>query len=170
MYSGSMHKAGVEPMERIERELTQLVRQSLKVRQHLEGSGLDHKAQPLERAAESILGMLEEQGSSRLGAVAARFHLDASTVSRQVSTLERQGLLVREPDPGDRRACRLRLSPAGEQALARTRAARRQLLRDLLARWSDADRAVFAALLQQLNADLDGELDGSGRLSEAPAS
>jgi len=29
---------------------------------------------------------------------------------------------------------------------------------------------VFAALLQQLNADLAGELDGSGRFSEAPAS
>ncbi|HKG49672.1 MAG TPA: MarR family transcriptional regulator [Actinomycetales bacterium] len=154
-----MHKPAVEPMERIERELTQLVRQSLKVGEHLEGSDLDHQAQPLERAAYSILGMLEEKGPSRLGAVAARFHLDASTVSRQVSALERQGLLVREVDPGDRRACRLGLSPEGEQALARTRSARRQLLHDLLSNWSEDDQARFAALLEQLNAGLDRRLE-----------
>jgi DNA-binding MarR family transcriptional regulator len=163
-----MHKdlgRAVEPMERIERELTRLVRSVQKVHQHLEAP-----EQPLDRSAYSILGALEDGGPSRLGAVAARFHLDASTVSRQVATLERQGLLEREVDPGDRRACRLRLSPAGEQALARTRAARRQLLHDLLARWTDQDRAAFGALLQQLNADLDRELHGPHRLGAAPAS
>ena len=161
----SAQGTAVEPMERIERELTRLVRSAQKVHQHLESPD-----QPLDRSAYSILGALQDGGPSRLGAVAARFHLDASTVSRQVATLERQGLLVREVDPSDRRACRLRLSPAGEQALARTRAGRRQLLRDLLARWTDEDRAVFASLLHQLNADLDAELDGPVRLTAAPAS
>jgi DNA-binding MarR family transcriptional regulator len=150
--------------ESIERELTLLVRQAHKVHEHLEDSG-----QPLERPAYAILGVLHDEGPSRLGTVAARFHLDASTVSRQVSTLERQGLLVREVDPGDRRACRLGLTPEGERALARTRAARRQLLHDLLSTWSAQDRSVFASLLQQLNADLDGRLDPRNGPSRRPA-
>jgi DNA-binding MarR family transcriptional regulator len=146
--------SAVEAMELIERELTRLVRQGQKVHQHLEGAD-----QPLERAAYSILGALHDQGPSRLGSLAARFHLDASTVSRQVAALERQGLVVREVDPGDRRACRLRLSPEGEKALSHTREERRRLLHDLLEPWTDADRETFAALLQQLNAGLDRQLE-----------
>ena len=148
-------------MELIERELTRLVRQGQKVHQHLEGP-----AQPLERAAYSILGALHDQGPCRLGSLAARFHLDASTVSRQVAALERQGLVVREVAPGDRRACRLRLSPEGEQALARTRQERRRLLHDLLEPWTDADRETFAALLQQLNAGLDRQLERGSATTE----
>jgi DNA-binding MarR family transcriptional regulator len=161
--------AAGEAMELIERELTRLVRQGQKVHHHLESQHLESQDQPLDRAAYSILGALQEQGPSRLGAVAARFHLDASTVSRQVATLERQGLLVREVDPGDRRACRLRLSPEGERALDRTRAGRRRLLHDLLDPWTEGDLEVFASLLQQLNAGLDRELDHGSAGTAVPA-
>lgn len=139
-----------EPMERIERELTLLVRRAQKV--HLRGP---LPVEPLERAEYAILGVLHDQGPLRAGALAGRFLLDASTVSRQVATLVAAGLIVREADPEDGRACRLRLTDRGEESLASTREARRGVVRDLLGSWSEQDRAAFASLLERFNAGLD---------------
>lgn len=47
------------------------------------------------------------------GELAGRLHLEKSTVSRLAAELERQGLLVRERDPGNRRLYRLRLTDEG---------------------------------------------------------
>ena len=45
--------------------------------------------------------------------LAERLRLEKSTVSRMAAEMERQGLLVRERDPGNRRLYRLRLTDEG---------------------------------------------------------
>lgn len=143
-------------MGRIEGALTLLVRRAQKV--HLDGRG---GPEPLERAAYAILGMLNDEGPMRAAELAGRFHLDASTVSRQIATLVDRGLVVREPDAEDRRAFWLLGTPGGREALEATRAARRRIVRDVLEAWSLQDRAAFASLLEQFNAGLDSQAAGT---------
>jgi DNA-binding MarR family transcriptional regulator len=55
--------------------------------------------------------------------LAARLRLEKSTVSRLAADLERDGLLVRERDPADRRSYRLRLTARGRALHERLRSA-----------------------------------------------
>ena len=140
-------------VESIEQELTLLVRRAQKV--HLRGGPTE---QVVERAAYGILAWLHDTGPLRPSALAAHFHLDASTISRQVASLEQAGLIMREPDAEDRRACRLRLTRHGQGVLTATRAERRGVVRDLLQSWSPDDLANFASLLAAFNTGLDHHL------------
>ena len=97
-------------VESIEQELTLLVRRAQKV--HLRGGPTE---QVVERAAYGILAWLHDTGPLRSSELAAHFHLDASTISRQVAALEQAGLVTREPDADDRRALRLRLTEHGQR-------------------------------------------------------
>lgn len=139
--------------ERIERSLTLLVRRAQKVHLHADTAG-----QPVERAAYAILGVLFDEGPVRAVELAGRFHLDASTVSRQVAALVEAGLIGREPDPDDGRASRLRLTERGHDALQATRVARRRILHDLLSSWTPQQQEMFAELLERFNAGLDARL------------
>ena len=112
----------------------------------------------VERAAYGILAWLHDAGPLRPSALATHFHLDASTISRQVASLEQAGLIAREPDPEDRRACRLRLTEHGREVLTTTRTERRGVVRTLLESWSPEDLATFASLLAAFNAGLDNHL------------
>ena len=86
----------------------------------------------LEKTAFHVLGQLMREGPLRPSAVAQLIRLDLSTVSRHVAALEGAGLVAREPDPADRRACLLRATPNGEQILLRLRTARRERMRAAL--------------------------------------
>lgn len=57
----------------------------------------------LDRAAYVILRHLDATGPQNVSALAARLNLDGSTVTRQVSALQRDGLIARAPDPADGR-------------------------------------------------------------------
>lgn len=140
-------------VEAIEQELTLLVRRAQKV--HLRGGPTE---QVVERAAYGILAWLHDTGPLRPSELAAHFHLDASTISRQVASLEQAGLVTREPDAEDRRALRLRLTEGGQKVLSTTRAERRGVVRSLLESWSPEDLANFASLLAAFNAGLDKHL------------
>jgi len=151
--------------ERIERELTRLVRRAQRVSLHTDGP-----VQPLERSAYTILGLLNDEGPMRNGALAARLHLDASTVSRHVAAMQQGGLIKREADPEDGRACRLRLTSAGERAVAGTRQVRRNAVRELIDSWPGDQQDMFAALLERLNAGLDGTfIDAAGGGAPSPS-
>ncbi|WP_177891151.1 MarR family winged helix-turn-helix transcriptional regulator [Vallicoccus soli] len=86
----------------------------------------------------------------RTADLAALSALDASTVSRHVSGLEDDGLVRREPDPGDRRSSRIVLTPAGERAYDEAVARRADLLGSATREWADADREALARLLERL--------------------
>ncbi|MFF0154323.1 MarR family winged helix-turn-helix transcriptional regulator [Micromonospora sp. NPDC005203] len=105
----------------------------------------------LDRAAYVILRHLADAGPQNVSALAARLNLDGSTVTRQVSALQRDGLITRTPDPSDGRGTVISPTPAGLQRMAAVQAARTRLYGDMLADWSTADRATLASLLSRLN-------------------
>jgi len=144
--------ADLVSVESIEQELTLLMRRAQKV--HLRGGP---SVPVVERAAYGILAWLHDAGPLRSSDLAAHFHLDASTISRQVASLEQAGLVTREPDAEDRRAFRLRLTEHGRGVLTTTRAERRGGVRKLLRSWSPEDLASFAHLLTK-----PGSTDGHG--------
>ena len=80
--------------------------------------------------------------------------LDASTASRHVRTLEDAGLLTRLGDPDDRRAARLSLTRAGQDALDAALRIRGDLVTRATANWPAADQRRLTELLSRLSADL----------------
>lgn len=105
----------------------------------------------LERAAYKLLGHIVEAGAVRLTALAERACVDASTVSRQVSDLEAQGLVAREADEADRRAALLRATDEGIKVFTVIRAARGRFISAVVADWSPDDREHFGRLLARFN-------------------
>jgi DNA-binding MarR family transcriptional regulator len=111
----------------------------------------------LDRSLYGVLGALEDEGPVPLTSLARRLGLDASTVSRQVSALERSGMVLRTKDPNDRRIALLTLTVPGRRALRRLRRARHQLFGDVLSQWDSDQRDVLAPLLARFAADLTAE-------------
>jgi DNA-binding MarR family transcriptional regulator len=109
----------------------------------------------LEPPALGLLFITTEQGPVRPSALADALHLDLSTVSRQLAGLESSGWISRERDPDDRRAFLVRVTDEGRRVLHCNVAARRAMLRELLAEWSEAELQEFTRLLGQLNKSLE---------------
>jgi DNA-binding MarR family transcriptional regulator len=72
-------------------------------------------------ASRAVLEHLAMAGPLTVGEAAAHLNRAQSVVSEIVTHLERQGLLERESDPGDRRRTLVWLTPAGHEALRRDR-------------------------------------------------
>jgi DNA-binding MarR family transcriptional regulator len=102
-----------------------------------------------------LLKSISGRGSLRLTDLATCSNLDASTVSRHVTQLHRQGLLDRTPDPDDRRAQRVALSALGEERLQEALAQRRALLTRSLADWNDTDIEDLDRLLARFVGDIE---------------
>ncbi|MFJ9152367.1 MarR family winged helix-turn-helix transcriptional regulator [Streptomyces sp. NPDC102270] len=100
----------------------------------------------------TLLGHLEERDGCRATDLAAHYALDKSTVSRQVATLERAGLIERRQDPEDHRVQVLHLTDAGRRILARVTVSRRVAVGERLAEWSQEDLERFAGYLVRYNA------------------
>ena len=109
----------------------------------------------LEPAGAHLLSRLSFLGSVRLTVLAGSLGLDPSSVSRQVTALEKAGLLAREEDPSDRRATRLTLTSAGADVVASLQQARARALHRLTPDWSDSDIDALADRLARLNLDLE---------------
>jgi DNA-binding MarR family transcriptional regulator len=104
-----------------------------------------------DRGGYLLLAQLAIDGPQRLSAAAERAGLDLSTVSRQVAALEAAGLVARTPDPTDRRATLIEVSPAGHEVLDSNRQRWQVALRDLLADWTPAERSQFAQSFARFN-------------------
>ena len=109
----------------------------------------------LEGAEIPLLMQLVKCGPRRQGELAELALLDASTVSRYVGQLARRGLVERRPDPGDGRAVQLVATERGHEAALAMVARRNEILRQLLAQWSDDDIRSLTALLTRLNDDVE---------------
>jgi DNA-binding MarR family transcriptional regulator len=92
-------------------------------------------AVPLDRAAVMVLQQLAEAGPVRSGELAARLEVEAPHVTRQVQRLQQAGYADRLPDPDDRRAQLIQLTPAGRAASDRIREAGTSGMQAALAHW-----------------------------------
>ncbi|MFM9609088.1 MarR family winged helix-turn-helix transcriptional regulator [Streptomyces niveiscabiei] len=149
----------------IERQFNRLTLHSGRMRRHeqlMAASGLT-----LDRAAAAILRHLSSDPSpQRPGVVAARLSVEASHVTRQLTQLEKAGYLIRTPDPDDRRAQRVHLTPTGLSAAQRLREVSRHSIAQALTEWSPADRERLATLFGRMVSDFlahaETEIDAGG--------
>jgi DNA-binding MarR family transcriptional regulator len=131
-------------VETIQREMTAFARRARA------SAGRMHPE--LSLVSYTLLGHLEESGGCRSTDLAAHYALDKSTVSRQVTALERAGLVERHRDPEDHRVHVLHLTEAGRRILAEVTVRRRAAVGERLADWSAEDLERFAAFLVRYNA------------------
>ena len=116
----------------------------------------------LDRAGAALLHKLDAEGDSlRITELAELLGVDAPTVTRKVQQLERQGLVVRQSDPADGRATRIRLTPVGRRTLERVIRARQTWLDGLLKDWGDEDLAAMATLFGRFAAEVEESFVGA---------
>jgi len=89
-------------------------------------------------------------GGLRLKELAERLRIAPRSATEVVDQLEAKGLVVRRPDPADRRATRVFLTATGRQLHAEVASARREQSERYFAALSPADRAELARLLELL--------------------
>ncbi|WP_328493291.1 MarR family transcriptional regulator [Streptomyces sp. NBC_00414] len=151
----------------IERALNRIVYLTGRVRQHdrlmvLAGVSLD-------RAAVALLRQIADSEPLRLGELAARLAVEASHVTRQVQQLQKGGYVTRVPDPDDRRAQRIQLTAAGQEAIDRIRAASCRGMEVALDHWSPEDLRQLSTLFHRMVDDFlrtDAALDGEDTSSQ----
>ncbi|NUR67716.1 MAG: winged helix-turn-helix transcriptional regulator [Streptomyces sp.] len=106
---------------------------------------------PQLRGAEvELLRLVAARPGIGISDAAKDLYLAGNSVSTLVNQLARQGYLVRETDPADRRAARLMPTPAAEARLGEWRRRRADLVRQQVARLDEADREALAAAVPAL--------------------
>ena len=69
----------------------------------------------------SALAVVSNHGPLTLGALAEHERVAPPTITKVVSKLEADGLVIRTPDPSDRRVCRVEISSQGADLLEEVR-------------------------------------------------
>ena len=106
---------------------------------------------PQLRGAEvELLRLVVTRPGIGISDAAKELYLAGNSVSTLVNQLSRQGYLVRETDPADRRAARLMPTPAAEARLAEWRKRRAELVRGGLSRLDDKDREALRTAVPAL--------------------
>lgn len=96
-----------------------------------------------------LLG-LDEQPVHTQAALAKAIRADKTRIIPVLDDLQQRGLIVREPDPADRRVNLIRLTADGANLRERARHDIQQQEHRLLADLTEADRRTFLRVLQQL--------------------
>ena len=96
------------------------------------------------------LGVLMRHGLMRLSELAGHLHIAPRSATDVVDGLEARGLLARQPDPQDRRATLVALTPDGDRVGEEIQAARRVEAEGLFGSLSETDRAHLARILRKL--------------------
>jgi DNA-binding MarR family transcriptional regulator len=115
-----------------------------------------HRA--LDRAAYVILRKLQEDGPQNVSAIADALNLDGSTVTRQVTALQKDGLIERQRDPRDGRGTVIEATRLGLHQVDAVREARRALYGTVLRDYSPQERRELAETLERFTAALDAHL------------
>ncbi len=75
----------------------------------------------LSPSQQSALAVISNHGPLTLGALAEHERVAPPSITKVVSKLECDGLVIRTPDPNDRRVCRVEISPEGADLLEEVR-------------------------------------------------
>jgi DNA-binding MarR family transcriptional regulator len=147
----------------LERALTRLSHLLTRVRRH--DRAVAEAGVNIDRASVPLLRLLADgEPALRLGELAAELGVEAPAVTRQVQRLERAGLVERVADPDDRRAQRVRLTPAGRVAIDAIRTVGRRWMQEALAEWTPADLRALATLNHRM---VDDFLAHAARVEES---
>jgi DNA-binding MarR family transcriptional regulator len=126
--------------------------------------------EPVDKAGLAVLHETRRLGAFRPSDLAGQMHLDLSTISRHLRSLEEQGLVQRKADPDDARAQRITITDRGGEVLNRVMDHRAATIRDAIAHWPEGDRGALRQLLRRLAEDLsDVTASGSPPETDLPA-
>jgi DNA-binding MarR family transcriptional regulator len=101
-----------------------------------------------------VLNALRDGGPCSPADIARVAQMDAAAVSRQVRTLEADGLVERRPSPGHGRIVLVALSRRGVQVADELAEIRERHLTEVLRGWSSEEQAQLGHLLLRLVDDL----------------
>lgn len=99
-----------------------------------------------------VLLMIERRGPVKASDIAELFGLAPRTVTDTLDGMERNGLVRREPDPKDRRAKRILITEAGQQAAAATEPIRRALIDQVIGTLTREEQETLTRILGKLDA------------------
>ncbi|MEV0320888.1 MarR family winged helix-turn-helix transcriptional regulator [Streptomyces sp. NPDC050658] len=98
-----------------------------------------------------VLSAVADQGPVAQAALGRSISLDPKDLVGVINDLQDAGLVLRAPDPADRRKNAITITEDGERALARCAERARRANDDLLAPLSPAERKQFLALLTRIS-------------------
>lgn len=87
--------------------------------------------------------------------LAQALHVSDPTITASLKSLERQGYVVREPDPGDMRRKLPALTPLGDEVATQSRRCIDQVSEVMLAEFSEAEKKQLIAYLQRMQQNLE---------------
>jgi DNA-binding MarR family transcriptional regulator len=143
--------AELELADELGHQLVRLVRLINRAKSQVTKQGPDG----IERAAYTILFCLIHDGPQRTSRLAEALHSEISTISRQSSSLVQHGLVERQADPEDGRACLLAPTAEGLRVFEENRKQRNQWLAECLANWNEEDRQTLNTLFGRLNSGIE---------------
>jgi DNA-binding MarR family transcriptional regulator len=109
------------------------------------------KAQGASLAQLKLLSFIERSVSVRSIDISDVFGHTPRTVTEAVDALERDGLVVRTPDPTDRRAKRISITDAGRVVVREVDPLKQAFTMQIFDALSDVDRQEMLRLLEALN-------------------
>ncbi|RFU84069.1 MarR family transcriptional regulator [Streptomyces triticagri] len=127
---------------------------------HLASSRTRNADGRLDRSAYLLLNRIDVQGPMSIGELSAAFRLDASTLNRQTAAMLRAAVVERIPDPEGGIARKFAITEEGRRRLEGDRAHYTRGLERVLADWTAAEVAEFAAYLRRFNGDIE-RLEGA---------
>lgn len=95
-----------------------------------------------------------QDGPHGMAALSSVVRLERSSLTGLVDRAEQRGLVERRPDPADRRAVKVALTPAGRRAVDRFHSQVTERLCSTLSGLSETERDRFARTLTKLTADV----------------
>ncbi|MFJ4334705.1 MULTISPECIES: MarR family winged helix-turn-helix transcriptional regulator [unclassified Streptomyces] len=100
--------------------------------------------------ASLLTDLYEQSVPQRMSMLAQKFDVAPRTVTTLVDGLERRGLVQRGPDPDDRRAVLVSVTPKGNALMQEIEWGRQSLADELVNRLTPDERVQFARLLDKL--------------------
>jgi DNA-binding MarR family transcriptional regulator len=111
-------------------------------------------AMPLERALLPLLVRIDRRGPIGVVELADLVGRDYTTVSRQVARLDELGLVVRRAGTRDKRVREAEVTELGREMADAIDRMREQIVGELMADWTNAERRDLARLLKRMAADM----------------
>lgn len=106
------------------------------------------------RPQSQVLSVLKRKEGINQGGLAEILEVEPITAGRMIDRLQDAELVERRPDPEDRRAWRLYLTPRGEELLDQLRPFAMETFEIALEGLSEAERAGLMAMLGRIRANL----------------
>jgi DNA-binding MarR family transcriptional regulator len=112
-----------------------------------------------------LMAQLERSGGLRMNELSQRLMVSGGNVTGVTDQLEREGLVVRTPYPGDRRAYTVKLTPTGLKRFREMAARHEQWIIELLGGLSRDEKETMINELGKLKAHVNAALEEAGRRS-----